>query len=90
MNYRNLQERRLQVSHVSIRACDSLFCIMCSLKNNAFSVLHYVIKVTSYYLMLHRFKIHSATELSHMALLRCRLEALHLRKAACYQLLFLV
>ena len=30
----------------------SLFCITCSLINNAFSVLHYVIKVTLHYLML--------------------------------------
>ena len=28
---------------------DSLFCITCSLKNNAFSVLHYIIKVTLKY-----------------------------------------
>ena len=35
----------------------------CSLENNAFSVLHYVIKVTLNYLMLHRFEIHSALEL---------------------------
>ena len=34
----------------------------CSLENNAFSVLHYVIKFTLHYLMLHRFKIHSALE----------------------------
>ena len=45
----------------------------CSLENNAFSVLHYVIKVTSHYLMLHRFEIHSALELSRTALLGCRL-----------------
>ena len=30
----------------------SLFCIACLLKNNAFSVLHYIIKVTLHYLML--------------------------------------
>ena len=41
---------------------DSLLCITCSLENNAFSVLHYVIKVTFYYLKLHRFEIHSALE----------------------------
>ena len=45
----------------------------CSLENNAFSVLHYVIKVTLHYLMLHRFEIHSALELSRTALLGCRL-----------------
>ena len=59
------------------RVVDSLFCIMCSLKNNAFSVLHSVIKVTlpyttARYLMLRRFEIHSALELSHMDLLGCR------------------
>ena len=46
----------------------SLFCVICSLKNNAFSVLHYVIKVTLHYLMLHCFKIHSVLELSCTAL----------------------
>ena len=35
----------------------------CSIENNAFSVLHYVIKVTLHYLMLHRFEIHSPLEL---------------------------
>ena len=43
-------------------------------------VLHYVIKVTLHYLMLHRCEIHSAMELSRMALLGCRLvrrEAAH-------------
>ena len=35
-----------------------LFYITCSLVNNAFSVLHYVIKVTLHYLTLHRFGIH--------------------------------
>ena len=40
-----------------------------------FSVLHCVIKVTSHYLMLHRFEIHSAVELLHSALLGCRLAA---------------
>ena len=42
------------------RLVDSLFCITCSLENNASSVLHYVIKVTLHHLMLHRFEIHSA------------------------------
>ena len=32
---------------------DSLFCVTCSLENNAFSVLDYVIKVTLHYYMLH-------------------------------------
>ena len=44
-----------------------LFCITCSLEKNAFSVLHYFIKVTLHYLMLHRFKIHSALELLRTA-----------------------
>ena len=47
---------------------ESLFCITCLLENNAFSVLHYVKKVTLYYLMVHCFKIHSAMEASHTAL----------------------
>ena len=38
-----------------------------------FSVLHYVIKVTLHYLMLHRFEVHSALELSRTALLGCSL-----------------
>ena len=36
----------------------------CLLEHNAFSVLHYVIKVTLHYLTLHRFETHSALELS--------------------------
>ena len=36
-------------SQTLIRLVDSLFCITCSLENNAFSVLHYVIKVTLHY-----------------------------------------
>ena len=46
----------------------SLFCVMCSLQNNAFSVLHYVINFTLHYYMLHCFEIHSALELSRTAL----------------------
>ena len=41
------------------RLVDSLFCITCSIENNAFSVLDYVIKVTLHYYMLHRFEIFS-------------------------------
>ena len=37
-----------------------------------FSVLHYVIKVTLHYLMLHRFEVHSALERSRPALLAAR------------------
>ena len=63
-------------------AWDSLFCTTSSLENNALSVVHYVINVTLHYYMLHLFEIHSALELSHMALLHCR----HVRKAALWQL----
>ena len=56
---------------------------MCSLENDAFSVLNYV---TLLYLMLHRFEIHSALQFSRMALLGCRLAASRLRKAARWQL----
>ena len=42
------------------------------LENNAFSALHYIIKVTLHYLMLHPFEIHSTLKLSHTALC-CRL-----------------
>ena len=41
-----------------------------------------VIKVTLHYLVLHRFKIHSVSELSRTALLGCRLAASRLREAA--------
>ena len=51
-------------SQTLTRHVDSLLCITCSLENNAFSVLHYVIKVTIRYYMLHRFEIHSSLELS--------------------------
>ena len=67
-----------------------LFCIMCSLENNAFSVLHYVIKLTLHYIMLRRFEIHSGWELSRTALLCCRLAASRLHEAArCHELLLL-
>ena len=36
------------------------FCITCLLKNNAFSVLHYITNVALHYYMLHRSKISSA------------------------------
>ena len=55
---------------------DSLLFITCSLENNVFSVLHYVIKVTLHYLKLHRFEIHSALKvLSGTSLLGFRREA---------------
>ena len=68
-------------SQTRTRLVDSLICITCSLENNAFSILHYVIKVTLHYLMLHRFEIHSVLELSRAALLGCRLAASRLREA---------
>ena len=49
-----------QDSQTRTRLMDSLFCIMCSLKNNAFSVLHYVRKITLNYYMSHQFEIFSA------------------------------
>ena len=42
-------------------------------------------KVTLHYLMLHRFEIHSALELSRKALLGCHLAASRLREAARWQ-----
>ena len=57
---------------------DSLFCIKCSVENNAVSALHYVIKELPY----NAFEIHSALELSSTALFRCRLAASRLREAA--------
>ena len=45
------------------RLVDSPFCITCSLENNAFSVLHYVISVALHHssiTLLHRFEIFSA------------------------------
>ena len=41
-------------SQTRTRPVDSLICITCSLQNNAFSVLHYVV-VALHYFMLHRF-----------------------------------
>ena len=48
----------------------------------------HVIKVTLHYLMLHRFEIHSALELSRTALLCCRTAASRFREAARWQLPF--
>ena len=48
-----------------------------------------VIKVTLHYLVLHRFKIHSVSELSRTALLGCRLATSRLREAARWQLLWI-
>ena len=67
------------------RACG--FCVLYHVfaRKHALSVLHYVIKVTSHYLMLHRFKIHSALELSRTDLLSCCPAPLRLRKATRWQ-----
>ena len=75
------------LEQASAGLADSLFCITCSLKNNAFSVLHYIIKVTLQYEMFHLFKIHSVLEFSRAAtaLLCCRLAASRLRAAARWQ-----
>ena len=63
-------------SQTRARLVDSLLFITCSLENNVFSVLHYVIKVTLHYLKLHRFEIHSALKvLSGTSLLGFRREA---------------
>ena len=45
-------------SQTNTRLVDSLFCIKCSLENNALSVLHCVMAAL-HYSMLHRFKIFS-------------------------------
>ena len=57
----------------------------CSLETNAFSVLHYVIKITLHCLMLHRFEIHSTLELLRTAFLFCRLAVSRLREANHWQ-----
>ena len=57
----------------------------CSLENNAFPVLHYVIKITLHCLMFHRFEIHTALELLRTAFLCCLLAASRLREAARWQ-----
>ena len=71
-----------QNSQTRTRLVDSLLCITCSLENNTFFVLHYVIKGTLHYLMLHGFEIHSVLELSRAVLFGCRLAASRLREAA--------
>ena len=51
----NESSRQLVEDGITTRTwlVDSLFCVTCSLENNAFSVLDYVIKVTLHYYMLH-------------------------------------
>ena len=44
-------------SQTRTRLVDSLICIMCSLENNAFSVLHYVTVALHLYSVLNRFEI---------------------------------
>ena len=57
----NEHEGWTQDSQALTRLVDSLFCtITCSLENNAFSVLHYVVNVVLHYYMLHRFEFFSA------------------------------
>ena len=57
----NEHEGWTQDSQALTRLVDSLFCtITCSLENNAFSVLHYVVNVALHYYMLHRFEFFSA------------------------------
>ena len=75
-------------SQTYTRLMDSLICIMCSLENNGFSVLHCVINIAlHYYKMLHWRKIFLPLELLHTALLGCHLLASCLCEAACWQLL---
>ena len=92
MNYRNLNEnarvRHLPVMKRTYALYSYIILCTCSLENNAFSVMHYVKKVTLHYLILHRFEIHSAWELSRAALLCCRLAASRLCEAARWQSYF--
>ena len=72
MNYRDSLRHKSYLKLPSVTSLRDPFCLSnalelaleCSLENNAFSVLHYVIKVTLHYLTLHRFETHSALELS--------------------------
>ena len=72
------------------RLVDSPFCITCSLENNAFSVLHYVISVALHHSNITLCDIDSwfflPLEQSRTALLGCRLAALRRREAARWQL----
>ena len=83
MNYRNLQEYRLPVSRVSVMELTHALYLYARVHSKT---LLYVIKVTLHYLMLHRFDIHSALELSRTALLCCRLAASRLCKGTRWQL----
>ena len=68
MNYSNLwkidededEEGWARDSQTRTGVEDVLICITCSLENNAFFVMHYVINVALHYYMLHRFEIFSA------------------------------
>ena len=58
-------------SQTHTRLMDSLICITCSLENNAFSVLHYVM-VASHYSMLHRLEIFSTPgTIAQIVLTKC-------------------
>ena len=72
MNYGDSLRHKSYLTLPSVTSLRDPFClsnalelaIECSLENNAFSVLHYVIKVTLHYPTLHRFETYSALELS--------------------------
>ena len=72
MNYRDSLRRKSYLKLPSVTSLRDPFCLSnalelaleCSLENNAFSALHYVIKATLHYLTLHRFETHCALELS--------------------------
>ena len=71
-------------SQTRTRLVDSLICTTCSLENNVFSVLHYVM-VALHYSTLHRFEIFPSLEHSRTALLGYRLATSRPREAARWQ-----
>ena len=74
------EHRTHKHSHDSWILCS----ITCSLENNAFSVLHYVVNVALHYYMLHRCEFFSAPgTVSRTALLGLRLSASRLCEDAC-------
>ena len=75
-----------QGSQTRTQLLDSLFCITCSLKINAFSVLHYAMKIALNYCMLHQFEIFSTPGTIAHCSIRLRLAASCLREAAHWQL----
>ena len=72
MNYGDSLRHKSYLTLPSVTSLRDPFCLSnalelapkCLLEHNAFSVLHYVIKVILHYLTLHRFETHSALELS--------------------------